>query len=304
MVRFSEIAIKGTRTRKWLTKRLINHIDYVLNLYGLDDHKVINDYSRIFVKTSQLSKAEKIIANLVPGVSCLSIVKSCSTDIGEIEEEVKNHFFQNFKDGMAFAVKTRRTGKHQFSSVELSGIIGKFILENLEEKNLKVNLDEPEYTLQLEVRDRKTYVFDGRSKGLGGLPVESQGRVLVVISEEESDVPNVLQIYKRGGSTLIYSMEIKDSTNQETLLILNKLLDLQPKLKNEGERIFFPDEEFDIEHLIDFYKKKKCLAITMSKAIFDKLSSEIPTTTPIFVPHLVVDIEKQEAKDFVSILID
>ncbi len=304
MVRFSEIAIKGTKTRKWLTKRLISHIDYVLNLYGISDLKVINDYSRIFVETSHLSKAENLIAKLVPGVSSLSIVRSCSSDLDEIKDCVKEYFFKNFKEEMSFAVRARRTGKHHFSSVELGSIIGEFILENSIHKNLHVNLTEPEYTLQIEVRDKKAYVFDSKSKGIGGLPVESQGRVLVVISDEDSDLPNALQIYKRGGSTILYSIKNKEKINEDTLQSFQKLLDLQPKLRNVEERIYFPTSQFDITHLVSFYKKKECLAITMSKMIFDEMSLEIPTVIPIFVPHLVVDVNKKELEDFLSVSVN
>jgi thiamine biosynthesis protein ThiI len=301
LVRFSEIAIKGTKTRKWLTKRLVSHIDYVLNLYEITDHKVINDYSRIFVETSQLVNAGNIICKLIPGVSSLSIVRSCSSDLDDIKKCVEEYFFENLKEEMSFAVRARRTGKHSYSSVELGGIIGEFILENNLQKTLKVNLDEPEYLLQIEVRDKQAYVYDNKTKGIGGLPVESQGRVLVIISNEEIDIPNVLQIYKRGGSTLIYSTKNREELNTDTHKLLQKMLALQPKLKNEEEKIFFPTEKFSISHLVDYYKKKDCLAITMSKAVFDEIADEIPTIIPIFVPHLVIDVDKKEIEDLLSI---
>lgn len=304
MVRFSEIAIKGSKTRRWLTKRLVTHIEYVLRLYGISDYKVINDYSRIFVESSQLLETEKFIAHLVPGVSSLSIVRSCSSNLEEIKECVKEFFFQNFKEGMSFSVRARRTGKHPFSSVELGAIIGEFILENNVKKKLKVNLDKPEYTLQIEVRDKSAYIFDRISKGMGGLPVESQGRVLVIASNEDEDISNILHLYKRGGITYVYSIENQENINDETLQLLHKMLDLQPKLKNEENRLFLLANEFEISQMLDFYKENQCLAITMTKAIFNKISSEIPTSIPIFVPHLAVDVDKHEIEDFLSVLIN
>ncbi|MHA2308240.1 MAG: hypothetical protein ACXABJ_03095, partial [Candidatus Heimdallarchaeaceae archaeon] len=47
MIRFSEIAIKSSKTRKWLTQRLVDHIKYVLNLKNIKNFNVINDYSRL-----------------------------------------------------------------------------------------------------------------------------------------------------------------------------------------------------------------------------------------------------------------
>lgn len=304
MIRFSEIAIKGSKTRRWLTKRLVTHIEYVLRLYGISDYKVINDYSRIFVESTQLLKIEKFIAHLVPGVSSLSIVRSCSSNLEEIKECVKEFFFQNFKEGMSFAVRARRTGKHPFSSVELGAIIGEYILENNVNKKLTVNLDKPEYTLQVEVRDKSAYIFDRISKGIGGLPVESQGRVLVVASNEDEDISNILHLYKRGGITYVYSIENQENISDEILQLFAKMLDLQPKLKNKENRLFLPTNEFNISHMLGFYKENHCLAMTMTKAFFNKVSAEIPTSIPIFVPHLAVDVDKHEIEDFLSVLIN
>lgn len=304
MIRFSEIAIKGSKTRRWLTKRLVTHIEYVLRLYGISEYKVINDYSRIFVESSQLLETEKFIAHLVPGVSSLSIVRSCSSNLEEIKECVKEFFFQNFKEGMSFAVRARRTGKHPFSSVELGAIIGEYILENNVNKKLKVNLDKPEYTLQVEVRDNSAYIFDSISKGIGGLPVESQGRVLVIVSNEDEDISNILHLYKRGGITYVYSIENQENISDEILQLFAKMLDLQPKLKNKENRLFLPTNEFNISHMLGFYKENHFLAMTMTKAFFNKISSEIPTSIPIFVPHLAVDVDKHEIEDFLSVLIN
>ena len=304
MIRFSEIAIKGSKTRRWLTKRLVTHIEYVLRLYGISDYKVINDYSRIFVESSKLLETEKFIAHLVPGVSSLSIVRSCSSNLEEIKECFKEFFFQNFKEKMSFAVRARRTGKHPFSSVELGAIIGEYILENNVNKKLKVNLDKPEYTLQVEVRDNSAYIFDSISKGIGGLPVESQGRVLVIVSNEDEDISNILHLYKRGGITYVYSIENQENINDEILQLFAKMLDLQPKLKNKENRLFLPTDEFNISHMLGFYKENHFLAMTMTKAFFNKISSEIPTSIPIFVPHLAVDVDKHEIEDFLSVLIN
>ncbi len=80
------------------------------------------------------------------------------------------------------------------------------------------------------------------------------------------------------------------------------MLDLQPRLKNDKNRMFLLTNEFDISQMLDFYKENQCLAMTMTKAIFNKISSEIPTSIPIFIPHLAVDIDKHEIEDFLSVL--
>ena len=300
MVRFSEIAIKSAKTRRWLTERLVSHINFVLGKYGNIDYQTIKEYSRIFVRTNETKKVKNIISSLVPGAVSTSEVFQCSSEIKEIQNCVKMEFFKKFNKGSSFSVKVKRTGKHSFTSIELAAKIGEYILENNHEKDLKVDLTNPQYQLNVEVRDEKAYIFDEINKGLGGLPVGSQGRVLVVVNGEKEDLSNIIQLYKRGALTLIYSIQTNQEIKNDFREAISKLLDLQPQLRQSEKEIHFPESRYDINSLLEYYINNECHGIALSKDVFSRLTNEIPVTLPIFVPHLVTEIDEEEINSLLT----
>ena len=294
MVRFSEIAIKGAKTRSWLTSRLISHIDFLLRANKIDNFQIIREYSRVFVKSSDNKKVETIICSLVPGAVSTSEVFQCSSDIEEINSCVEQLFFSKFIKGSTFSVKAKRTGKHPYTSVELGAKVGEFILDNNKEKELKVDLTNPEYSLKVEVRDDKAYVFDETKQGLGGLPVGSQGKVLVLVSGIQEDISNIIQLYKRGAVTQIYSLKKISEVDSDFKQSIIQILNLQPQLKHKEKEIYFSKENLETNHLVEYYESNKCLGLALSKTIFNEIENKLPVKIPIFVPHLVDEVDETE----------
>ena len=202
LIRFSEIGIKSPKTRKWLTQKLISHIEFVLKNNEIEDFVVENKFSRILVFSKHIEEIEPLLINYIPGIASISKVEKCKTDFNEITKLVRLRFLDKIQEYPTFAVKVNRTGKHSFSSVKIAADIGEFILENSEETELRVNLTKPDYQLLLDIREGVTYIFDQVSKGLGGLPAGCQGKVLTIIDGENEDVANILKIKKRGQSLL------------------------------------------------------------------------------------------------------
>ncbi|MHA1347262.1 MAG: THUMP domain-containing protein [Candidatus Heimdallarchaeaceae archaeon] len=298
LIRFSEIGIKSAKTRKWLTRKLISHMEFVLKNNGIEDFQIENRFSRIFIFSEETDKIVHLLSNFIPGIANISKVYDCKTDFQEITDLIRESFFEKLRNHSTFAIKVKRTGKHPFSSVEIAADIGEFILDNLEEKKLRVNLTDPEYYLYLEIREGMTYVYDQVSKGLGGLPAGCQGKVLVIISGEDEDIANILQLYKRGAITLIYSISQFSQYSKGYQEAISKLLALQQNLKKIERVIFSNVKQFHVEEALNHYQKSQCLSIAMSKAIFEELSMKIPTTIPIFVPHLVENPKEKEISIF------
>lgn len=298
LIRFSEIGIKSAKTRKWLTRKLISHMEFVLKNNGIEDFQIENRFSRIFIFSEETDKIVHLLSNFIPGIASISKVYDCKTDFQEITDLIRESFFEELRNHSTFAIKVKRTGKHPFSSVEIAADIGEFILDNLEEKKLRVNLTDPEYYVYLEIREGMTYVYDQVFKGLGGLPAGCQGKVLVIISGEDEDIANILQLYKRGAITLIYSISQFSQYSKGYQEAISKLLALQKNLKKTERVIFSNDKQFHVEEALNHYQKSQCLSIAMSKAIFEELSMKIPTTIPIFVPHLVENPKEKEISIF------
>lgn len=298
LIRFSEIGIKSPKTRKWLTRKLISHIEFVLKNNDIKDFQIENRFSRIFVFSEETDKILHLLSNFLPGIASISQVYECKTDFQEFTEIIREQFFERLRNYSSFAVKVKRTGKHPFSSVEIAADIGEFILDNIGGSNIRVNLTDPEYYLYLEIREGVTYVYDKITKGLGGLPAGCQGKVLVITSGENEDIANILQLYKRGAITIIYSMNKFSKYPKGYQEAISKLLDLQQNLKRTERVILSSDKQFHIEEVLNYYQESQCLSIAMSKTIFEDISMKIPTTIPVFVPYLVEDLKEEEISIF------
>lgn len=300
LLRFSEIAIKSPKTRKRFIKQLVDHIEHILTLNKITNFEIIKEFSRIFVLSNSPETVSSLIANTVPGVVSTSIVYKCKTKLDEMKDIIDMKYLEIIQNHSTFAVRVKRTGKHSFSSMELGAIIGEFILEKSKDNPLKVDLTNPEYSLNLEVRDENTYIFDSITPGLGGLPAGCQGTVLVLVSGTEEDKSNIIKLYKRGANTIVYSVKPMEEINQEFLKSIEVLTSLQPMLNSFRKKIFLPADKLDIKHILEFYKRNQCSGIGMSKELLEELSELIPNSIPVFVPHLVTEIEHDVINRIIS----
>jgi len=80
------------------------------------------------------------------------------------------------------------------TSMELERQLGKIIKDN---NKVKVDLTNPETTIELEIRPKTSYLFTKRIPGPGGLPLGTGGKCLSLISSPSSYKSTYL-IMKRG----------------------------------------------------------------------------------------------------------
>ena len=91
--------------------------------------------------------------------------------------EAKNIFEQGIK---TFKIDARRTDKSfPLSSYELCCNAGDAVIKAV--SGLKVDIHKPQDTIRIEIRE-KAFVYSGGKKGLGGLPVGTAGRGLLLLS--------------------------------------------------------------------------------------------------------------------------
>lgn len=79
-----------------------------------------------------------------------------------------------------FALQVRRRGKHDWDSVTLKRRLGQAILKAC--PGSRVDLSNPEVSLNLVIREQRVELEGGRIPGLGGYPTASIGSALVLIS--------------------------------------------------------------------------------------------------------------------------
>src|SRR5690606_17274274 len=104
--------------------------------------------------------------------------------------------FSNQLKGKTFALRCKRSGKHDCTSTEVEYRVGGLLNETCDTAG--VNLTQPEVMIRLEIRDDRFAVVLKRYEGLGGFPLGTQDAVLSLVSGGfDSTVASYLTL-KRG----------------------------------------------------------------------------------------------------------
>ena len=201
-IRYGEVGVKSPKIRRKFEKKLMRNIKTGL------DCTFINDNGRIILITSEDDVKVRQVLSRVFGIVSYSPVYDTKTDKKEITTLVNKKITELIEEGKfipeneTFAVKCRRVGVHDFSSQEMAAFIGSVVIDLT---NARVNLSCPDLTLYVEVRDDKTFIYTEKIKGLGGLPVGTQGKVICLISGGIDSPVAAFQMLKRGCSiTLLH----------------------------------------------------------------------------------------------------
>lgn len=139
------------------------------------------DKGRLFIKNID-THFEEIISSLqeVFGIHEISIGYELETlDLEEIKKNILE--LVQTEEYTTFKVETKRSNKKiQKTSPEISSEIGGFILKHQEGK--KVDVHNPELTVHVELRNKESYIYFETIKGLGGYPVGTLGKGLLMLS--------------------------------------------------------------------------------------------------------------------------
>jgi thiamine biosynthesis protein ThiI len=157
------------------------------------DADIKREYGRIFVDSESQKDAEKIARTF--GVVSTSLAVHTSSVMEEIIETGKRYASQRIKNGESFAVRARRTGKHDYKSTDVASKLGDTIRRST---HARVDLENPDHTFYVEVRDGDAYIFDEIIPGVGGLPLGSQGKAIALISGGIDSPVATWMMMKRG----------------------------------------------------------------------------------------------------------
>ena len=176
LIKYGELSTKKDNINFFL-KKLKENILYALNDLEIE---VTYDLGRMFIHTNEnFDKVIKRVKNIF-GIHEMSIGYVInSTDFDVVKDEtlnlLKEHEFTTFK------VESKRSNKKlNTTSVELSKNLGAHILKNI--KGLKVDVKNPEIVVNVEYRINNTLVYFEKMKGLGGYPVGTLGKGLLMLS--------------------------------------------------------------------------------------------------------------------------
>lgn len=173
LVRYGEITLKDSWTRQHWERILAENISFCLREAGIE-FKSERGEGRIFVHTSDPS-ASAIISRVF-GVVSASPAETVASDLKDISRAAV--VLAGQRKPASFAIRPRRSGV-SFTSEQIGRTVGDAVRIAT---GAAVDLDEPEMEIFVEARKDRAFIFTEVVKGVGGLPLGSQGKMLVLIS--------------------------------------------------------------------------------------------------------------------------
>ncbi|WP_152182921.1 tRNA uracil 4-sulfurtransferase ThiI [Sulfurimonas indica] len=197
---FPEIMIKGSSAKRQMTGQLYNNLLTILERVN-KDIKVVkySDKIEVFTPKEFLPEVREKLLN-TPGIEqILEVLQFNGMDsLDKIKTKVRELFADSLKD-KTFVVRVKRSGKHEFKSIDIERTVGGHLLANSEAKG--VQLKNPDITLQMELIQDQLNIITTKYKGLSGFPIGTQGDILSLMSGGfDSTVASYLTM-KRGIKT-------------------------------------------------------------------------------------------------------
>lgn len=174
LLRYGELALKSAPVRREFEGRLRGNLLKAFLRAGVEC-TVTSDHGHLYLGVADAREAIPV-ARRVFGLVSVSPVVVLPTDLDALSEHVVRHA-RDWMEGTRFAIRTRRTGTHPFTSHDVDVRLGADVLRALEDRRFKVDLTAPEAEIEVEIRGPRTYVYTERFPGPGGFPVGVAGNV-------------------------------------------------------------------------------------------------------------------------------
>lgn len=203
LVRYGEIGLKG-KLRKTFENLLISNVERVLQTRGVQE-EVSAEWGRVYVHSND-ERIAQLVAGVF-GVTSTSLAVETESRMSSIRSKALEIGDERIGQGNSFAVKARRAGEHEFTSMDVQKSVGADLQS---QTGARVDLSHPDVTVYVEVREDCTYIYTSITRGFGGLPVGSQERVLSVINDRKSILSTWYALRRGCDTDLLVSEEMSE----------------------------------------------------------------------------------------------
>jgi len=195
LVRYGELGLKSDSVRKRFEQALVQDLK---NKHAEAEVPCIvtTVRGRVFVDSDDWRKSMELLSRTF-GVVSFSPVTKVGSGLDTLKKDIVEFAEPLMFESAAFALRIRRTGSHPYKSQDLANVLGASVLSANSDKGARVDLDEPDVEIHVEVREKDAYLFSSILSGPGGMPKGTQGRVLSVLESERGQASSWLMM-KRG----------------------------------------------------------------------------------------------------------
>lgn len=182
IVRCGEVALKGMN-KPYFERMLVERIRKLLKKF--DGVSVKRHEGLIFVRADRSLDKQAIIKEIskVFGVASISPAVECESTMESIGAAAVDYMMEVIRERgvKTFKVEAKRADKtFPVKSPDIGRQIGAAVLKGC--KVLKVDVHHPDCLLFVDVRHDKSYIYQDKIPGFGGLPLGTNGKGLSLLS--------------------------------------------------------------------------------------------------------------------------
>ncbi len=195
MVRYGELSTKG-KNRKDFIGRLAGNVTKVLKDFPEVEIHPRHDRMHIVLNGAPFEEIDKRLKKVF-GIQTYSPAIKVNKTLEDIEKTSLALMQETFEKGMTFKVNTKRSD-HQFEydTNQLNRMVGDYLFDNMDD--LEAEMKHPDLVLRIEVRQDAVYISNQLLHGVGGMPVGTAGKAVMMLSGGiDSPVASYLAL-KRG----------------------------------------------------------------------------------------------------------
>lgn len=220
LVRYGELTLKK-KNRKMFIGKLVSQIERALE--GLDI-VIRANRDRMYIDLEN-EDAYEVINRLkhVNGILSMSpIIRLEKTD--EAMKENALLLESTFKEDDTFKVEVKRIDKaYHLKTHEIQQLIGGYVVK---ETNRSVNIKHPDHTIMIEIRYDGIYMYSEVYDGVGGLPLGTGGKTVLMLSGGIDSPVAGFEIMRRGVEIEAIHFFSPPYTSEQSLEKVKTLVDI------------------------------------------------------------------------------
>ncbi|MFN7982609.1 MAG: tRNA uracil 4-sulfurtransferase ThiI [Vicinamibacterales bacterium] len=222
VVHYKELALKG-RNRPWFVQLLVSNLRVALR--GLDVTRIRSVMGRIEIDLGPDTSFDAVRDRIrhVFGIANFSLAGRASHDFQELANAILADLGD--REVASFRVSARRADKRiPYTSPQIEREVGGLIKLA---RGWKVDLDEGELTIHLEMLPTHAFYFFGKEPGAGGLPTGTGGKLACLLSGGIDSPVAAYRMMRRGCTVMFvhfHSYPILSRASQEKVREIATLL--------------------------------------------------------------------------------
>ena len=197
LCKYGEIVLKGAN-RRYFEDSLCKTLRFRAKHYG--NFKIDRSQSTLIIEPlDEFADIDGMFesASKVFGIVGISRCAVCEKSMDAIEKTVKEYIPPFLEGKKTFKVEAKRSDKRfPLDSMQICAEAGGYVLESV--RGIRVDVHNPDIVVHVEIREFAAYIHAGQFKGVGGMPVGTNGKALLLLSGGIDSPVAGYMIAKRG----------------------------------------------------------------------------------------------------------